>query len=775
MDFAASSWRAAWLIAMLVVLRLLVRGRIPAGIWFVAWLVVGVRLLVPFSVPVQWSPYNFAMIRTPMVERLEPDSADNSIAAAPIVAAVATPAAAAAPSFALDVTKDAPPAANPSMNGPTLWMIGWLIGMMALATMRVAAWWRFRRQITRAGSVEPRVADIIRHEAAAVGIRTAVHGSETAAVDAPALYGIRRPRLLFPPGFAAQLDDEHLRLVIRHELVHWRRRDLLAQALMQTAVVLHWYNPFAWIAARLARVDCELACDAAVLRRENAEGRIAYGSALLRVVALARGRRRPAAAIAIFDAKRHLAQRVRMIAGYRASTAGRVCGGVLLIALIAAASITREARAAERPALRTLATTEEASANETPAPAEPSFEDIVKAQREKIEHLGEELQQLRQQAGLPLDQRKDMLNEALRAGNLELQRAKAASQVAEIRVNQIQEYRANGADLLELPFVASQPLIATLKQHTAEARISLAQLNERYAESHPRVIEARNNATVVEKEMQRAIETICRQIEAENVAAGRMYDQRKEELDQLRGQSLALDREAVKIVRAERALQTQEQILHRVVAQAEGSEANRSAASAASSSAVAASTVGTPPANPRPVDEVFQVSVIGAVNKQDAVGLVARDNPIVLDAIARAGGFSPIADRGGVRIIRSMPDGRRVTLTFSEEEIMAGADPITRMQRGDVLVVPERAPVVEQFANVSGAVNKPGRIALRQGMTLVDVIAEGGGPTRLADLKKVMLTRRDSKTGELRQRAINIDQFMRGTADREAKWVRDRG
>ena len=60
-EFVAASWRAGWLIVVLAVLRVLVRGRIPAQVWFVAWIVVALRLVIPFSVPVGWSPYNLTV------------------------------------------------------------------------------------------------------------------------------------------------------------------------------------------------------------------------------------------------------------------------------------------------------------------------------------------------------------------------------------------------------------------------------------------------------------------------------------------------------------------------------------------------------------------------------------------------------------------------------------------------------------------------------------------------------------------------------------------
>ncbi|NOG54643.1 MAG: polysaccharide export protein [Planctomycetes bacterium] len=51
----------------------------------------------------------------------------------------------------------------------------------------------------------------------------------------------------------------------------------------------------------------------------------------------------------------------------------------------------------------------------------------------------------------------------------------------------------------------------------------------------------------------------------------------------------------------------------------------------------------------------------------------------------------------------------------------------------------------QQYVNVLGYVNKPGRIALRRDMTLIDAITEAGGPHPDADTKRMVLVRRVSQ------------------------------
>jgi polysaccharide export outer membrane protein len=83
----------------------------------------------------------------------------------------------------------------------------------------------------------------------------------------------------------------------------------------------------------------------------------------------------------------------------------------------------------------------------------------------------------------------------------------------------------------------------------------------------------------------------------------------------------------------------------------------------------------------------------------------------------------------------------------------------------DFLVNPQVQVTVlkaaERFVNVTGAVNTPGRLPLPQdGLTIVDAISAAGGPSRLANLQKVVLTRRNAD-GDLEKKEINVEEMMK--------------
>jgi bla regulator protein blaR1 len=53
-----TSLRASFLIGIVLLLRSLAHGRLPAQLLFCVWLAVALRLLLQVSIPASWSPFN---------------------------------------------------------------------------------------------------------------------------------------------------------------------------------------------------------------------------------------------------------------------------------------------------------------------------------------------------------------------------------------------------------------------------------------------------------------------------------------------------------------------------------------------------------------------------------------------------------------------------------------------------------------------------------------------------------------------------------------------
>lgn len=98
------------------------------------------------------------------------------------------------------------------------------------------------------------------------------------AAVSPVLVGVLRPKIYLP---LDPLPEHALEGVLRHELTHWRRRDLLCKWWLWAVTGLHWFNPAVWLLRRGMERDCELSCDEAVAAPLPKRQRLTYGQALL--------------------------------------------------------------------------------------------------------------------------------------------------------------------------------------------------------------------------------------------------------------------------------------------------------------------------------------------------------------------------------------------------------------------------------------------------------------------------------------------------------------
>ena len=97
-----------------------------------------------------------------------------------------------------------------------------------------------------------------------LGIRGDVRLLVSPTATTPMTGGIWRPVVLLPTS-SAEWSRERWSVVLTHEMTHVYRRDVLRQFMARVVVAIYWIHPLTWLAARLAAVAREEACDEKVL------------------------------------------------------------------------------------------------------------------------------------------------------------------------------------------------------------------------------------------------------------------------------------------------------------------------------------------------------------------------------------------------------------------------------------------------------------------------------------------------------------------------------
>lgn len=151
------------------------------------------------------------------------------------------------------------------------------------------------------------------------------------ATDTPCLFGLFSPAIYLPPEAAE--DATVLRHTVEHETTHYRHRDNLWAILRGVCLAVHWYNPLVWWAALLSRNDAELACDEATIQRLGESERAEYGRTLIAMTC----QKRPAlltAATTMTGGRSSIKERITLIAR-KPKMAVYTLAAVVLIAAVA--------------------------------------------------------------------------------------------------------------------------------------------------------------------------------------------------------------------------------------------------------------------------------------------------------------------------------------------------------------------------------------------------------------------------------------------------------
>lgn len=85
--------------------------------------------------------------------------------------------------------------------------------------------------------------------------------------NVPFVSGIFRTRLIMPSQ-AQNWPGQRLKNILRHELAHVKRRDILIQFLAQVVCCIYWVNPLVWILERQLFLERERACDDMALAQD---------------------------------------------------------------------------------------------------------------------------------------------------------------------------------------------------------------------------------------------------------------------------------------------------------------------------------------------------------------------------------------------------------------------------------------------------------------------------------------------------------------------------
>ena len=238
-----------------------------------------------------------------------------------------------------------------------IWLV-WLVAALGLLIRKITIYQGFAQYI-KAGLTL--VSDIERLDRLSIvteqlGIKKPIELCVNPLVSSPLLIGFFHPCIVLP---SADIPEKDFRYIILHELMHYKRRDMLYKWLVQVTVCLHWFNPLVRLMSREITKACEFSCDEAVLAKVGSGSARDYGKTLLDAMAAVGRYKENLGAVTLSENKQLLKERLGAIMKFKKqSRSGKILTAVLTLCVVLGAAfigvyslgpVTANAHAASLP------------------------------------------------------------------------------------------------------------------------------------------------------------------------------------------------------------------------------------------------------------------------------------------------------------------------------------------------------------------------------------------------------------------------------------------
>ncbi|HOH89005.1 MAG: N-acetylmuramoyl-L-alanine amidase [Clostridia bacterium] len=204
----------------------------------------------------------------------------------------------------------------------------WAFGVLLLFALRIFQYGSFICKVKAGSSIvkTAKVLDIFHQVENELRIKRKVSLCQSNLIKSPMLIGLLKPVIIIPEN---PLALGKLNYVFRHELIHFKHLDIWYKWLVQLTVCIHWFNPLVYIMSRQINNLCEFACDEAVSKELDAEGKMEYGNTIINVVSFDTAYKCKVFSMTLCEGKKNLKERLGAI-----MKAEKKSGRIILLSLV---------------------------------------------------------------------------------------------------------------------------------------------------------------------------------------------------------------------------------------------------------------------------------------------------------------------------------------------------------------------------------------------------------------------------------------------------------
>jgi len=259
-------------IGVLLLLLPLINRSYSAKWRYLVWLIIAVRLLIPFSPSIAGeapvtipSVSQNVQIPIPLPANTNLSEQTNIIPTQPTP--VVTPNSSAVRTITL----------------ADLLPVIWLIGAILFMTYYFAGYIVFRKSAMRFSEIveDEQTLATFSQMKQEMGTKGNIELIRSKKVQSPMITGFVKPIFLLP---YVEYSEADLELIMKHELIHYKHKDIWNKLVMVVANAVHWFNPLVYVMRYRSNADIEMACDSELVEGTGTEFRKQYSETILSAI-----------------------------------------------------------------------------------------------------------------------------------------------------------------------------------------------------------------------------------------------------------------------------------------------------------------------------------------------------------------------------------------------------------------------------------------------------------------------------------------------------------
>ncbi|WP_242951700.1 M56 family metallopeptidase [Clostridium felsineum] len=219
-----------------------------------------------------------------------------------------------------------------------VWIVGIVIGVVYLFSVYLIFYSKIRKEPEYR---EVEICDLLEECKKEMKIKRNIQIKKSQSVKTPCITGFIKPCILLPDYIAYKLTKEEIKYVIIHELSHFKHKDIIINWISILLNLIHWFNPILYFSFKKLKQDSEIACDAKALSYIKNGERKEYGKTIINLITI----------ISTFDVKpwevamvnkSEIKRRIIMISKFKKRRIVGTIVGVLLVGAVGVSVLTNE-------------------------------------------------------------------------------------------------------------------------------------------------------------------------------------------------------------------------------------------------------------------------------------------------------------------------------------------------------------------------------------------------------------------------------------------------